>query len=940
MYSEGAARPKQSLDGGMMQSRTVPSPYGGTSSPAGNNEPMRSRGDTYPQARDRMVDPSNASGTPRQFTNVANGNNSPTSLHHLSPRIGHSRNSSQDGSSPRVPPHASPASQHVTSPRFPNQFSSPNPQSQTVSPQSSFVAPPRTASTLDPRQQHPDERQGQRDGPATSRTSPGSSSASEHNPAAEAALGDFASRVAHMKGVFSLTAEKERPRDQCTPSAWLRTALWWFLKGKAGVDSMLRSRSQTPDSPRRELLTQPHVDLAKSWWILFDPLSGLVSDGADHGPSADSLDASLRRSALTLSSNIKSVCLMMGRNGLLPPTHALIQGQDTRIWLQYPRFRHDVVSILNGAADSADPHDLLPLSDTREAFCYGRFPAEVFLNTDDAETDRVILPCMLSLTRSRNDYPITITIASQSDLVSVRVSPRSSDRASVTWQDVSWKASARSLVVQLPQNIYLSVRMDERDFRYAYNLAEYAHGVERGLNEEGGEKLVHEARLTELQYADAANPHAFPADKLRGCTALVYERTEDEADANGVRKKHRGFRLLLLTDASHKTLSSVSHDVCRTSPLYFEYLNDAAANGAAAMVLRLREDNRQCRALLVFGSAGARQVFYDVLTGLMVGQDETIVEKITLSSMNIEPATAAEGGATGTSAIHPALQGLQWQRLGVTNSLSDDDNNRLASTVESDSLRILARHSAGCITDRVNLSKGEFLFRLPPSSASLTTIQLLRQPQSDLSLSIDTRTAAPTVADAAAPLLNLVQSSATLRSYTFATPADLHAFQASVTGYVVRFDAIATTLSIARRRMVVPIYKKWEATQVRVQVVYFGNQQVARLIAFMDGFSHADALCFQVKGTDVFEHVKASKGTPAAVKLVDAKFSLPPQDEHHRHHRDDKAGDGGPGADEARMGRLRRRFVNLEGLEYAEEHDDITVGFADEAGSYNRVPSH
>ena len=30
---------------------------------------------------------------------------------------------------------------------------------------------------------------------------------------------------------------------------------------------------------------------------------------------------------------------------------------------------------------------------------------------------------------------------------------------------------------------------------------------------------------------------------------------------------------------------------------------------------------------------------------------------------------------------------------------------------------------------------------------------------------------------------------------------------------------------------------------------------------------------------------------------------------------------------EEREAKVRQRFVNLEGLEYAEEHDDITVGF-------------
>ena len=35
---------------------------------------------------------------------------------------------------------------------------------------------------------------------------------------------------------------------------------------------------------------------------------------------------------------------------------------------------------------------------------------------------------------------------------------------------------------------------------------------------------------------------------------------------------------------------------------------------------------------------------------------------------------------------------------------------------------------------------------------------------------------------------------------------------------------------------------------------------------------------------------------------------------------------------EEKEARVRGRFVNLEGLEYAEEHDDITVGFETQEG--------
>ena len=72
---------------------------------------------------------------------------------------------------------------------------------------------------------------------------------SEGNPAADVAFADFAARVAHMRGVFKLTAEKERPKDRCSPEAWLRTGVWWYLRGKAGLEVLLKNRPRSSRWP-------------------------------------------------------------------------------------------------------------------------------------------------------------------------------------------------------------------------------------------------------------------------------------------------------------------------------------------------------------------------------------------------------------------------------------------------------------------------------------------------------------------------------------------------------------------------------------------------------------------------------------------------------------------------------------------------------------------
>ncbi len=333
---------------------------------------------------------------------------------------------------------------------------------------------------------------------------------SEGNPAADAAYADFAARVAHMKGVFRLTAEKERPSDRCSPQSWLRTALWWYLKGKAGLEVYLQQqRPKSPNGQPRELLTQPHVDLAKTWWILSDPLD--TFDGVEETspqsafPSSANSDVALRQSIVVLRSHIKSLALSMGRSQIMPPPQSLIQGQDTRIWLEYPRFTPDANAVLSGIATRSyiveegkpglSPLDALPLGDMRHAFCYGRFPVEISLNTDQAETDRVVLSCTLSMLRGKRDFLTSIVIASQSELVSIKVAPRSEDERGLTWHDVSWKASSFGMIIRLPHGFDLTVRMQERDFRSLWNLVEYARKVEHNLRTEPDERLVHEAKL-------------------------------------------------------------------------------------------------------------------------------------------------------------------------------------------------------------------------------------------------------------------------------------------------------------------------------------------------------------------------------------------------------------------------------------------------------------
>lgn len=202
---------------------------------------------------------------------------------------------------------------------------------------------------------------------------------------------------------------------------------------------------------------------------------------------------------------------------------------------------------------------------------------------------------------------------------------------------------------------------------------------------------------------------------------------------------------------------------------------------------------------------------------------------------------------------------------------------------------------------------------------------MLRGPQEDMSISIDVRKCAPPVPQAMSEILNSVVNKPTIRSLNFASLADVHKMQTVLTRYVVRYDSLAALFAISRRRMVVNLHKKLEASKVRLQILTNGG--ITQIAAFFEDFHYADAMVLQVKASDTLEKMKADKGGKHCVKFVDAKFSLPKK-EKDQDAPEDEVPEGMP----VWPKRVRRRFLNLECLEYAEERDDIIIGFDTDEG--------
>jgi hypothetical protein len=160
--------------------------------------------------------------------------------------------------------------------------------------------------------------------------------------------------------------------------------------------------------------------------------------------------------------------------------------------------------------------------------------------------------------------------------------------------------------------------------------------------------------------------------------------------------------------------------------------------------------------------------------------------------------------------------------------------------------------------------------------------------------------------------LQFINREPSVRRFTFTSQRNLHEFEEALTGFKVLFDGSAAIFAISRRRMVVPIYKKWEATGSRLQVVQ--SENLIQVLVFFENFHHGESMSFPLKPTDVFESVTRNK--LVGVKIDDAKFPLPRM-----------PGDGNESPDDG-------AFVCLDLPEIPGEHDDITILFESEEGKF------
>lgn len=726
------------------------------------------------------------------------------------------------------------------------------------------------------------------------------------------AYAEFISRTKHLYELFRLHAEQLKPLGTCKADDLCRAALWWFLKGRTALETAMRSRGSGVDETQALMNRyQAYTDLTKAYWLTELALPEIAE--GKYSP----VDGELGEVRQMLSSNLRKLAGSMKRNGLLPPEEPFMpQMMDKSIWVEYPALSQDITSLLNGnwgsllvasnqAATHIHPLEALPLGDSAVNFNYGRVSADVYLMEQGMESLHTQFPCLLSINRPVSDSTLVFTVASQNGSVTLRI--QSDKNAGPSWENVKWRTDKSSLELRMPRGFIVAIQCSQTDFRMLWNIFDFNAKVQSYLcARKDNETTSFRGKLRGFHYFDAdPNGRIFPKEAVGQCEIALFERTLKEGSPTGPRVFHRGFRLSVVTGPRTRTLSGVTHFYPPQLPIQYAYLRGDQRE--PMIQLAFNDGKTRCRMVLIFDDDMEREKLISLLKGTYVHSDEDLITEVALQGFSM-----SEGLQESKSSLQ-AVQRLPWQLARIINDKFAHDTPQVVLAeklrIEIDSVDQKGA-PVGTITDRINMAPGEFKIRL--GTKNILTLQALRNPQVDLTISVIDR---PGLTDAPKEFAQLQQhlgQSQTVRTYRFDNFKDLHAFQAGLTGYNVLFDGIASSLNITRRRMVVPVHKKWESGTARIQVVQHMQDNTIQLLAFFEDWSHGQCMGFVLKGTDVFE--STGRMGKAAVKIVEAKFPLP---KVPREDGSDRSND--------------MAFVCLDMPDYAGEHDDISIVFEDES---------
>jgi len=727
-------------------------------------------------------------------------------------------------------------------------------------------------------------------------------------------LDDFELRVRRFNGIFRLGVSAHGDLNEVSFVQWIRTAVWWFVKGRDGIESAVRGKSLDTEriqpgngAAPSTILDQAWLDLAKAWWIIRDitPKHPEIIRFGNASMSAmlpmiknfgDQVLAELIEVHSSVVVNMRALTMSMKRNEMLPPNTFEIQRLDPRILLDLPNLPSAFTSLAVNNTSAAPiksssyvSQSYFPtlVGDTERFFSFGRMFAEASPRFNEDSTQNVHISCILCLLRERNSWGVKATIASQDAQINLVI--QANQDGGLTWRDIQWKIPLHAMQIKLSESVDLSLQFSEKDFKTLWGIYDYTRRVLKDFTPRKDEELIFERNLESFYSND---PDNFPSDPVPECRLRLFQRRSVKIGEPGQRKVHDGCRLTVVTPPDRKSLSSVNYVFGKEQPLLFSY---AKSKDGHRLVLKMPSNVNLSP---VFHETPDRELFRSLLCDTSISQEDTVYGSLPLRSLAITAISARQIFRPGED------HAFQWSKLRMVNRGPPPYDDGASGAIGSGHLRMMAESDIGTLTDRLNLGPGELQMSL--SVENMNEIMLLRPPQQDMTWSMLDGRVSEEELQSVCNTLHRMATSRTIRTYHLRSTSTLHSFQTIITGFQVLFDGSATNFAISRRRMVVPMHKRWEATSVRLQILK--NDKVVQLVAFFKDFSHGACMNLVLKVTDVFEVF--SKSGMFYLCLADAKFALPKGEEDQT-----------------------RDFVCLDTPEYPSEHDDITIGFDNEQGT-------
>lgn len=534
----------------------------------------------------------------------------------------------------------------------------------------------------------------------------------------EDAFNAFLTRVQRFNAIFRLGVAANMSFAKVSFAQWIRAGTWWFLKGRGELESAVRGRPSSSDKCQRSSkddlptgLKQAYLNLAKACWILMEIVpsheelkkygnAGIASLSPIVRSFGDSKLAEMVEMHHAVVSNIRALTMSMKRNSKLPPEDFEPQGLDSRIWVETPRFASGFASVLAGnssrsildegsAGFNSFPY---PVGDTPRYFNYGSMFVDVVPSSSDDTQGRLHLPCILTILRQKSDRELEVVVASQDGQINLTI--QSDKRAGPTWRDAHWKTSRFAIFLRLADGLELDIQFQEQSFRSLWGIYDYTRRVRKEMESEEEEKVLFDSTVRCVHYVDSPDAKVFPTDPVHNCDILLLEKILIIAEGTGRRRFHDGYRLVVVTPPSSKTLSSINQSLGKKIPILYTYVR--GENDGPALLLKIEAAGSTL--VITFNDPSSRDFFQTLLNGTLLKEDELCTRSVPLRSMRID--TFEGESPTGRGNF---LSDWHWQDLRVINRKPENFEDGLPKTVLSENLRIWARCDAGTFVDRINL---------------------------------------------------------------------------------------------------------------------------------------------------------------------------------------------------------------------------------------------